>query len=288
MLHPCVIFLYFIGVFCFGFLYTNPVFQISLFCAVLGLNLYYNGLTKTLNTLKLCLLIGIFVLVINPLTNHRGTHILFYLLDNPITLEAVVYSVLSMLTISTLIITFAAFNTLINSERFLFLFSKVIPKTAFITGMSLRFSDLFRKRGQEIVEVQNTRGMSLQTGRITNRVQNAGKMLEGLVSWSLEDGMEVAQVLKAKNYSVRKRSTYTLYKLTGFHILCCVIQIVMLLAGIILWGTGAGSYNPFVRGSTWYYSADTWVMYILFIMFLSMPVVLDGAAYIKRIVVAVK
>lgn len=281
IMHPLVIFIYLAGLICFGFIFKSPIFQVSLFAVVCLLSLYYNGFKSTLKTLRMCLTVGVLIIIINPLTNHRGTFILFYLFDNPITLESVIYGLINALMVSSLILIFSVFNTLIDSERFLYLFSRIIPKTAFVTGMSLRFSELYIKRGKMIIDVLKIRGISLGKGRLKERIKSSGRILEGIVTWSLEEGMETAQVLKAKNYGVSKRSAYRLYKFNRMDLIWNVTFGFIIALELYFALAGAVRFNPFnnlqIRLNT-----NSIKTYIITIVFLLMPFVFDGFSYIKR------
>ena len=176
--------------------------------------LYYCRVKKATQTLKMALIFGILILIINPLINHRGSHILFYLIDNPVTLEATLYGFINMLMVISLLLLFASFNVLLNSERFLYLFSWALPQVSFIVSMSLRYVSLFAKRAKELSGVLALRGIDIKKGKKTDILKNSSKILMALTQWSMEDGMDIAQSLKAKGYATKKRTTYQRYTFT--------------------------------------------------------------------------
>ncbi|MFD2875261.1 hypothetical protein ACFTAO_03675 [Paenibacillus rhizoplanae] len=53
-------------------------------------------------SLPFMLLMAASVALLNPLFSHRGAHILFYWLDQPITLEAVLYGLMMMTMLLTI------------------------------------------------------------------------------------------------------------------------------------------------------------------------------------------
>jgi energy-coupling factor transport system permease protein len=282
MVHPAVIFVYYMGLFTFVFLFTHPLYMLTVMICSLSLALYYNGYLASRGTFKAALLIGTFMLVLNPLTSHRGAHMLFYLGGNPVTLEGIAYGAYNFILIITLLATFLSFNRLIDSERFLFLFSRVAPKTAFITNMTMRYIWLYRSRAGELSDVQKTRGGAEQKkGKIAG-IKKAGMLLSALVSWSLEEGMKTAQVLKAKEYGRRGRSNYVLYKFTladGLFLAIVLFLFVMLVAAGI---SGFGKYAIYPRLKLPAMAPMEWFLYAALAFYLFLPLIMEGYTAVRR------
>ena len=283
MVHPAVVFLYFAGLFTLVFLFTNPLFMLTSMAGSLALALYYNGYAASRGTFKAALLFGGFLLLLNPITSHRGAHMLFYLGGNPVTLEAVAYGAYNCVLIITMLVTFLSFNRLIDSERFLFLFSGIAPKTAFITNMTIRYIGLYRSRAGELSDVQKTReDNSGQKGR-TAGIKKAGALLSALVSWSLEEGMKTALVLKTKEYGRRRRSNYILYKFTPADGLCLAAVLslfgVLAAAGVL----GLGRYNIYPRLAPLGMTYREWLLYTVLALYLLLPFIMESYTALRRI-----
>lgn len=282
MVHPAVVFLYFTGLFTFIFLFTNPLFMLTVMACSLALALYYNGYSASRGTFKAALLFATFLLVLNPLTSHRGAHMLFYLGGNPVTLEAIAYGAYNFVLIVTMLVTFLSFNRLIDSERFLFLFSRVVPKTAFITNMTVRYIWLYRSRAGELSDVQKTReGTEQKKGKIAG-IKKAGVLLSALVSWSLEEGMKTAQVLKAKEYGRRRRSNYILYKFTLSDGLC--LAVVLFHFGILVaaGAAGLGKYAIYPRLKLPTMTPTEWLLYAALVVYLLIPFIMESYTGVRR------
>ncbi len=70
----------------------------------------------------------LFSAVLNPLFNHEGATILTYLPDgNPLTLESMLYGVSAAAMMVTVILWFSCYNSVMTSDKFLYLFGRVIP-----------------------------------------------------------------------------------------------------------------------------------------------------------------
>lgn len=281
MVHPVVVVVYYIGFFTFAFLFNNPIFILTSLAFSIASAIYYNGYALSAGIFKLTLYFGLFMLIINPLTSHKGAHILFYLFDNPITLEAMAHGLYNFVLIATMLIIFISFNRLIDSERFLYIFSSISPKVAFVTNMTIRYVHLYKTRASELADVQNVTDENQNIGKIA-KFRKLGNLLSALVSWSLEEGMKTALVLKSKEYGRHKRSNYVLYKFTLFDGMCLFTLLalfsMLLTAGII----GIGKYNIYPQLSVIHMDMPDWITYLFLVLYLAIPFVLEGYTAVRR------
>jgi energy-coupling factor transport system permease protein len=275
--HPSVSLTYFSGIFCFLFLFSHPVFTLTVLFFTLALCRSYSEAKQFKSALKTGAAIGVFIMVANPALNHRGSHILFYMLDNPVTLESFLYGVSNALTICCLILLFAPLNALIDGERLLYLFGGVLPKTALITNISLRFSHLLQRRAKEMAQVQKTRGLDIKKGNFKERLRHAGVLLMGLTVWTLEDGMQLSQTLKAKGYSSVRRTRYAFFKVETLDTGLLLFMFSCLLACFTLGFYNAGRYAFYPRLSGAAFSAQTLAAYTAMLAFLTTPFCVDAA-----------
>lgn len=282
IMHPAVILLYYIGAFSYVFLYFQPLFLLTNCAFLMALAFYYRGKRKTLSALLPLLLISLSFLVLNLLLNHRGEHILFYLLDKPITLEAGFYGLCSMLLVISMFIAFISFNALLDGERFLYLFARALPKTAFIVSMALRYASIFKKRAIELAQVRKIRKSDDNSAKLPSKIKNTGHLLMTLVTWSLEEGMQTAEALKAKGYGSGKRSLYRSYHFTFKNGCLMIIGSALLVASYGLSFMGAGQYQFYPRLSALTMSGTDWAAYWLMIIFLALPLILEIRAAIQR------
>lgn len=211
--HPISCFLYLCGAFLLVMLEQHPDFLL-----LQGglLSVYVLTLKREAFFKKWGPLTGVFfllIIVMNPLLNHQGTHILFYLGANPITLEAVIKGVMMALSLLNILMLAQIFNYLITSEKFLFLFSRFFPRWALLVMLTLRFIPLFRYRLMEIEQVQKVKGYSLKSGTLRARFHTAALLIQILLTWSLEEAIQTADSMTARGYGIGRRSYYHPYKL---------------------------------------------------------------------------
>lgn len=279
--HPLVSFTYYVGATALVMLYKHPVF---LFVAASLLILFNFQLDrgKTLkNWFGMLLFLSIFFLIINPIVNRRGTHILFYLHDNPVMLEAIVQGIILALSIFTLLVLFTSFNLVITAEKFLFLFSRVLPQWALLTMLSMRFVPLLKRRLREIETIQKGKGLSVTEGKVRDRAKNGILLIQILLTWSLEEAIQTADSMAARGYGVKKRSRYTPYqmKISDWSALI----ILMAVAGVAIFGWWLGDgvlsiypilESPIIQGREWFYL-------IILMVYLSAPLLIEGREAVR-------
>src|SRR4051812_9805226 len=98
-LHPFPGFLYYAVLMVFSMLLFHPLFLITSLLAMIGLNMLHDGGKQIRPWAGYYVIVGLIIIIVNPLFSHRGSHILFYLFDNPITLESILYGITMMLSI---------------------------------------------------------------------------------------------------------------------------------------------------------------------------------------------
>ncbi|MCL2351968.1 MAG: energy-coupling factor transporter transmembrane protein EcfT [Firmicutes bacterium] len=240
-LHPAAVFAYFAGLFCFVFLFKSPLYMLALLAGVVALAFFYAGRRKAAAGARAFLPVAILFGLLNPVLVHRGSSILFYLLGNPVTLEACAYGAYNFLLLSCVLLVFAAFNACLPAEKFLYLFAGVLPRTAFVVNMSLRFLEYYKDRAAEIVRVQNTKGISFR-GSLRQKLAVGGLFVNALLAWNLEEGMEVALALKSKDFGTGRRTPYDAYAFGRRDALWLAVMATLLAACAFGYSLGAGGF----------------------------------------------
>ncbi|HEX7066304.1 MAG TPA: energy-coupling factor transporter transmembrane component T, partial [Bacillales bacterium] len=140
--HPFTCFLYFVGTAMLVMLDRHPVFLLCGLIVLVLLNVVQNGGKALYRWYAGVLLLFLFFVIVNPLLNHKGSHILFYFSGNPIMLEAAIKGVTVALSLVCLLMMFISYNRVITADKFLFLFAKLIPKWALLAMLTMRFVPL--------------------------------------------------------------------------------------------------------------------------------------------------
>ena len=238
--HPLVNFIYFTVVILFSMFLMDPAcLVISLLCAFIYL-LYLQG-KKALKFWGLVMLPLLLVTaLLNPLFNHAGVTILFYLPGgNPLTRESIIYGLAAATMFVTVISWFACFNVVITSDKIIYLFGKILPAFSLIVAMVLRFVPRVKVQGQMVARAQQCVGRDADSGTIAERVHAAVRMISILTTWALESSIDTADSMKARGYGLPGRTAFSLYR---FHRRDAVIlALIFLLAGLVLAGLVSGA-----------------------------------------------
>ena len=231
--HPIVNFLYFGFVLAFAMIFTHPVcLGLSFLCAF-AYSVYLKGKKAVKFTLVYMLPMLIMAALLNPAFNHEGGTILTYLPDgNPLTLESILYGVAAAAMLITVITWFSCFNEVITSDKFVFLFGRVIPALSLILAMALRFVPRFKTQIKVISNAQKCVGRDASDGNILQKAKHGIRILSIMVTWALENAIETADSMKSRGYGLPGRTAFSIYRFDKrdaralVFILACVSYII--------------------------------------------------------------
>ena len=211
--HPLVNFLYFTLVIGFSMGLNHPLAQaISLFCAC-GYAIQTQGRQAVLFCLKWCLPMILLTAFINPAFSHEGVTILLYFpTGNPLTLESILYGFSAGIMLASVMLWFLNFNRIITSDKFIYLFGRIIPAMSLVLSMTLRFIPKFKAQMDAVVDAQKSIGRDITEGSLWHRTKIAITVLSILVTWALENAIETADSMKSRGYGLKGRSAFSIYR----------------------------------------------------------------------------
>lgn len=211
--HPLVNFIYFVFVIGFSCFLMHPVcLVISLTCGFV-----YSVMLKGIRAIKTNLIYMLPMLtamaIMNPLFNHEGATILTYLSnDNPLTLESVIYGFCAAVMIISVICHFSCYNEVMTSDKFIYLFGRIIPSMSMILSMTLRFVPRFGAQLKVVTNAQRCMGRDISRGSIIKRVKNGINILSIMVTWALENAIETADSMKSRGYGNKGRTAFSIFR----------------------------------------------------------------------------
>lgn len=211
--HPIINFLFFFEVIGFSMFFMHPVtLLISLGCAF-TYSIYLDGKKTVLISLKFNLPMMLMAAFINPAFNHEGMTILCYLPSgNPLTLESIIYGAASAMMLSAVLLWFRCYTKIMTSDKFVYLFGRIIPALSLVLSMALRFVPKFAKQFEVVKNSQQSIGRSTADGSVFQRIKNAVKILSIMVTWSLENAIETADSMKSRGYGLKGRTAFSIYR----------------------------------------------------------------------------
>ena len=211
--HPFINLIYFAFTISFSLVLTHPLAQgISLICAVIYA-ISINGKKSVKFLLKYCLPMVLLTAFINPAFNHEGsTTLLYFPNGNPLTLESILYGFSAGVMIITTLMWFSSFNRVMTTDKFIYLFGKVIPALSLVLSMSLRFVPKFKSQMQTVTEAQRSIGRDVSNGSLFERTKTAIHIFSIMITWSLENAIETADSMKSRGYGLKGRTAFSIYR----------------------------------------------------------------------------
>jgi energy-coupling factor transport system permease protein len=234
--NPIVNFVYFGMVISVTIFFLHPVLLGISFISGMAYSIFLNGRKALKFNLGFLLPLMLVAAVFNPLFNHEGMTILFYFNDNPITLESVLYGVSAAVMIGAVMLWFSCYNAIMTSDKFLYLFGKIIPSLSLVFSMALRFIPRYKAQIKRITNAQRGIGRDVSSGNILKRIRSGLSILSIMITWALENGVETADSMHARGYGLPGRSAYSNY---GFDTRdSSVIGILIVLFAVVVASIG--------------------------------------------------
>lgn len=210
--HPIVNFVYFVFVIGFSCVFMHPV---SLAVSLLS-GFTYSVMQKGKKAVKTNLLYMIptllFASFINPAFNHEGVTIIAYLPSgNPLTLESVIYGAAAAIMIVSVICWFSCYTEVMTSDKFIYLFGRVIPSLSLVLSMTLRFVPRFSAQLKIVANAQRCMGRDISNGSIISRAKHGLSILSIMTTWALENAVETADSMKSRGYGHPGRTAFSIF-----------------------------------------------------------------------------
>lgn len=210
--HPTINFLYFLVVIASSMFFMHPVFLgISLVCGM-AYSIYLNGAKAVKFNILYMLPTLLFFAVMNPVFNHAGATIIVYVNDNPVTVESIVYGFASAAMFVSVIIWFSCYNAVMTSDKFIYLFGRVIPALSLVLSMVLRLVPKLKAQIHVISNAQKCVGRDVTNGNVFQKARNGMKILSILTTWALENAIETADSMKSRGYGLKGRTSFSNYR----------------------------------------------------------------------------
>lgn len=211
--HPIINFFYFALVFICSVIFMHPIsLGISLGCAFLY-SVILRGKKAVRFNLFYLLPMMIMAALINPAFNHKGATVLIYLDNgNPLTLESIIYGMAAAVMLASVVCWFSCYNVIMTSDKFIYLFGRVIPGLSLILSMAMGFVPKFKAQIKVISNAQRCVGRDISHGSIVKRAKHGIKILSIMITWALENAIETADAMKVRGYGLPGRTAFSIYR----------------------------------------------------------------------------
>lgn len=272
--HPLVLFVYFLSVLLIAMFAANPVLSTE---ALLGGCLFSCMLQrrrKTLGDIGFYLPLFIMIAITNPLFSHNGVTPLFFLNGNPVTLEAFVYGIFIAVMLVGVMLWCKCYSEIMTSDKFLYLFGRVIPKLSLILSMALRFIPMFRRQMHRVNRAQRAMGFYSQES-FADKIKNGMRVFTAMISWSLENSMETSASMKARGYGLKGRTNFSIFRFSFNDAVLLATVVLLLLITVTGMAFGLTEFYYYPRISGLDLSLGSIIIYAVFGILTLLPFIIE-------------
>lgn len=277
-LHPLVDLTFFVLVLAFAMFLSHPAVQLAgLVCAALfALRCTGRGFGRRMAMLLPLMLLAA---VVNPLVSHQGVTVLFrFPSGNACTLESVLYGISAAVRLGTAVLWFMGWNVVMTSDKFVYLFGRILPSLSLTLSMGLRFVPRLLRRTREVAQAQKL-ARPAERGWLAS-IRRAGRVVSIVVTWALENALDTADSMKSRGYGLPKRTAFSLFRFTLRDGIC--LGILAALGGAVLAGSLTGGlkwwYYPAPGGAA---GAQAAVWTAAFVLLAAFPLIFDAKEAIQ-------
>ena len=248
-MHPVVLFTYYVTVIFITMFMMHPAILVL---SLLGSLIFFSVLVpfkQFMRDIIFYLFVFLLIALTNPLFVHNGETILFFLNDNPVTKEAIIYGIVIGTMLVAVIFWSKSYTLLMTSDKFIYLFGKVIPKLSLIISMAIRFIPLFRLQMKKVNQTQKTLGIYTSKS-VTDRILSGVRTFNSLLTWSLENSITQADSMKARGYGLKGRTNFSIFKwnMRDYSLLLIIIATFSSVMILNVRGIYTFNYYPVVSG----------------------------------------
>lgn len=278
--HPIVIFIYFISTIFLTMLTYNPIILAISLVSSLCYSFILSKPKAFFINLIYYILMFILIIITNPIFSHNGESILFFLNDNPVTMEALIYGFAMGMMLISIMYWFYCYNEIMTSDKFIYLFGKIIPSIGLIITIGLRFIPTFKHQLKKINNAQKILGL-YSKGGIMDKIKNNLRVLSALITWSLENAIDTASSMKARGYGIKKRTNFSVYHFRFTDFIFTLFNIVFVSCFLVGYFTKTLTFNYYPTISQLKYNYLLIITIIATFILMMIPFILEIKENIK-------
>ena len=162
-----------------------------------------------------------------------------------------------------------------TSDKFVYLFGRLIPSLSLLLSMTLRFVPHFQAQFRVVRESQKCVGRDFSDGNIFLRMKHMVTIFSIMVTWALENAIETADSMKSRGYGLKGRTAFSIYCFDRRD--RWAIIWLLFCGGVILYGVFSGclkwQYFPMIKGTEG--SAAAVCVQVVYMALCSTPVFLN-------------
>jgi len=247
--HPTVNLAFFAAALGMTMFIQQPIYLLISMLSGCSYLFYLRGKKGMLQQVGYLLPILIMMAVINPIFNHEGITVLWYLHnDNPVTLEAICFGLAYAVMMGASIVWFNCLNTVFTSDKIIYLFGRVMPALSLMISMTLRFVPRFKNFLQNVMNTQK----AMHTPQNSKeKLQQALSAFSATLSWAMEQSIVSADSMKSRGFGLQGRTAFSIYLFEKRDKMAMIVLLLLCMGAAIpcLTGYTDWKYYPSLSGA---------------------------------------
>ena len=171
----------------------------------------FSVIVKKAKTVLWSLPLAVFMFVLNPVFYHGGETILFSIGRTNFTLEAVENGLYCALLILCTTLIFTVLGGIISEEKFLYVFGRILPKTALMISMIFKHFDLLSESYKQCRDMAKISGIYENDKTLLDKLKTNAVIFEAFTGAALEGSLDTALSLSSKGYYNKNKTKIKLY-----------------------------------------------------------------------------
>lgn len=197
---------------CAALALVNPLQVAGVLLLVLAVLALSGHLRDSLPYVRIALAVGLFLAVLNPLFSRGGLDVVWEadlgVLTVTLTLQGIVFGVVTALRLTAVILAFALFNLALDPDDQLGLMSRLSFRSGLVLSLASRLFPVLSRDAARIADAQRSRGVELDRGSRRQRAAARVPLLSALLTRSLERALDVAAAMEARGFGGANRSRW--------------------------------------------------------------------------------
>ncbi|MFH1149809.1 MAG: energy-coupling factor transporter transmembrane component T [Actinomycetota bacterium] len=226
---------------------NNPLSQLSAIAASAILALSSGVLREWASWWKLCLVVFVMALVINPLVARAGATVIWQGPSLPvlgrlqITAEALAFGAVMGLRLAAVIWVFALVTVLVDPDSVLGLLRGHGSRSALASALSMRMVPITFRDASDLLDAQRARGLVRDSGGRLTRLRSRLPLVRRMLATSLDRGIGLAEAMESRGYGSSRRTRYREYTLRGRD--AAGMAAAVCIAAVVISGVASGALN---------------------------------------------
>jgi len=258
----------------------NPVLLIISLSASITLAFMVEKPKPFYTSLLFFIVLFLIISLSNPLFSQNGDTILFYIFNIKVTLESLFYGIMISSMLVAVIYWFKSYNQIMTSDKFIFLFGRIVPSLALVITMGLKFIPNLKRQIIKISQAQKGIGLYSNKGLI-NKVKSGLRIISILITSALENSLDTSDSMKARGYGLKNRTSFSVFKFRKTDGVILAIIILLVLTITAAYGLNLLEFNYYPNLTNINTTFKGYITYSLIALLMFLPSIIEIKEKIK-------